>query len=70
MNRKIRQLEDDVISVLNGSDCPIEAKRLVVANILNIIEKEADKAILSEIRDTQTIYDEGLLKENENAEST
>ena len=30
--------------------------------------KEADKAILSEIKDTQTIYDEGLLKENENAE--
>ena len=48
MNSKIRQLEDDLIAVLNASDVPIEAKRLVVGNIYHQTEKAADKAILKE----------------------
>lgn len=48
MNSKIRQLEDDLIAVLNNSDVPIEAKRLVVGNIYHLTVKEADKAILKE----------------------
>lgn len=70
MNRKIRQLEDDLISTLRGSDCPVEVKRIILSNLLGMIEKEADTAILIEIRDTQTIYEEGLLKEGTDAEST
>ena len=62
MNRQIRQLEDDIISVLNGYDLPIEVKRLVLVNVCNLAEKEADKAISSEI-----IVEHGEL---ENAEST
>lgn len=50
MNRQIRQLEDDLISVLNGSDLPIEVKRIIVGNIYHLIEKQADKAILDEIQ--------------------
>ena len=48
MNSKIRQLEDKLIAVLNDSDIPIEAKRLVVGNVYHLTEKEADKAILKE----------------------
>lgn len=48
MNSKIRQLEDKLIAVLNESEIPIEAKRLVVGNIYHLTEKEADKAILKE----------------------
>lgn len=50
MNRQIRQLEDDLISTLNGSDLPIEVKRIIVGNIYHLIEKQADKAILDEIQ--------------------
>jgi len=48
MNSKIRQLEDDLINVLNSSDVPIEAKRLVVGSIYHATEKAADKAITTE----------------------
>ena len=48
MNSKIRQLEDDLIAVLNASDVPIEAKRLVVGNLYHLTEKTADKAIAKE----------------------
>ena len=64
MNRKLRQLEDDLLLVLNSSDVPIEAKRYVVLAVLNTTEKEADKAILTEL---QTIVENGEL---EDAEST
>ena len=64
MNRQIRKLEDELISVLNGSNIPVEAKRYVVLDVLHLLEKEADKAILEEIR---TVADNG---EVEDAEST
>lgn len=64
MNRQIRQLEDDLISTLNGSNIPVEAKRYVVLDVLHLLEKEADKAILEEIR---AIADNG---EVEDAEGT
>ena len=68
MNRQIRQLEDDIISTLNGSDIPIEAKRLILADVLNLVTKQADKEISLEIRnDYQTIVENGDI---ENAEST
>lgn len=48
MNSKIRQLEDDLVSILNASDLPIEVKRLVVGNVYHATEKTADNAILKE----------------------
>lgn len=51
MNYKIRDLEDNVISLLNASDVPIEAKRLIVQNVLNLITKQADKVIVEEIQE-------------------
>ena len=51
INYKIRDLEDNLISVFNASDVPIEAKRLVAQNVLNLITKEADKTIMEEIKE-------------------
>lgn len=48
MNSKIRQLEDDLIALINDSDVPIEAKRLILGNIYHATEKAADKAIATE----------------------
>lgn len=67
MNKKIRQLEDDLIKALNGSDIPIEAKRIVVLNVYNIVQRESDKAILLEIRNAEPVFEKGEL---DNAESS
>ena len=37
-NFRIRDFEDKVINLFNSSDLPIEVKRLVVQNTLNLIE--------------------------------
>lgn len=63
MNKEIRQLQDDLISLLNSSNLPVEVKRIVLANTLTLVEKEADRAILSEIQAT-------IESEGEDAEST
>lgn len=47
-NREIRQLEENLISVLNDSPVMIEAKRYVVMSVLRLVEKEADKEIIRE----------------------
>lgn len=65
MNKKIRQFEDNLIAFFNESDLDIEVKRLVAQNILNLIEKQADKIILNEL--SQPITEMGELKD---AEST
>ena len=49
MNFNIRKLEDDIISILNGSEVPIEAKRLILAEILDKVNKEAERVISLEI---------------------
>ena len=62
MNTKIRELEDNILAVINASDTPIEAKRLIVANIYNSLEKEADKVIRFEVRASkkEEVNDGGL----------
>lgn len=62
MNTKIRELEDNILAVINASDAPIEAKRLIVANIYNSLEKEADKVIRFEVRASkkEEVNDGGL----------
>lgn len=51
MNAGIREFEDKVIDLFNTYNLPIEVKRLVAQNLLNIITKKADEVILKEIRD-------------------
>ena len=50
VNRKIRMLEDQIVAALNGSDVPIEAKRLILSDLLNIVTKKADEIIAQEIK--------------------
>jgi len=50
-NYKIRDLEDKMIDTLNSSDVAIEAKRLIVQNLLNMVTKQADARITMEIQD-------------------
>ena len=49
INTKIRKLEDEIIETLNKSDVPIEAKRLIISDVLHIVTKEADKGITLEL---------------------
>lgn len=58
MNKDIRQLEDNLINVLNASDISVEVKRLIVETIMYKLSHEADKIIIAEIQ------------EENNAEST
>lgn len=51
MNAGIREFEDKVIDVFNTYNVPIEVKRLVAQNLLNIITKKADELIMKEIRE-------------------
>lgn len=53
MNYKIRKLEDEIIEVLNASDAPMEAKRLVVQNVLSLIKDKADAAIIEELKEVK-----------------
>lgn len=48
-NYKIRKLEDDIINLLNSSDVPIDAKRLILTSALNLVTKKADIIIAREI---------------------
>lgn len=51
MNAAIREFEDKVIDLFNSYNVPIEVKRLVAQNTLNLITKKADEMIMQEIRD-------------------
>ena len=65
MNKEIRQLETNLITVLNDSEIPIEAKKYVLLHVLNLVEKQANKAIYAEMN--EPITEKGEL---EDAEST
>lgn len=47
-NRDIRDLEENLVAVLNDSPVMIEAKRYVVLSVLRLVEMEADKEIIRE----------------------
>lgn len=51
MNTKIRLLEDQIVAILNGSDVPIETKRLILSDILNLVTKKADEIVSQEIKE-------------------
>ena len=62
MNLKIRQLEDDIIALLNDSDVPAEAKRLILGEVLHLVEKEADKAVAIDLMNAEPIEVKGDMK--------
>lgn len=62
MNYKIRKLEDDIVALINASDVPIEAKRLILADIQTMIEKKSTQIIAAEIK--MEVEQNGLCKDN------
>ncbi len=70
MNTEIRKLEDSLIQTLNDSPLAIEIKRLIVRDVLQMVEREANNAITCEIEDAKRQAEEQETKEAENAEST
>ena len=65
MNLKIRRLEDELVEILNASDVEIEVKRLILTDLLNLVELQSNKVILKEL--SQPITEYGEMKD---AEST
>ena len=49
LNLKIRNLEDAIIDAINASDLPIEVKRLIASDVLNLILRQADKEVINEV---------------------
>lgn len=49
MNFKIRLFEDSILNMINESDLPMEIKRLVIADIFNLVVKQADKEVKEEL---------------------
>lgn len=49
MNKKIRAFFESLISLVNeDAEIPIEMKRLILFIVLQMVEKKADEAIVSE----------------------
>lgn len=49
INAKIREFENDIIDFINATgDIPVEVKHLVLRDICNQLEKEADKQVVAE----------------------
>jgi hypothetical protein len=48
MDNDIRNLSNHIVEVLNGSPVPIEAKRLVLVELLMKVTTEANKQIVME----------------------
>ena len=51
MNLELRWLEENMVELINSVQLPIEAKRLVVCEILHKLEVEAEKTIYNEMQE-------------------
>lgn len=51
MNVELRKLQESLVDSLNQARLPIEAKRLVVCEILHKLEEQANKEIVYEIQE-------------------
>ena len=50
-NKDVRQLEDDLISLLNQSPVLIATKVLILENVLRQANEQANKAIIEELEE-------------------
>lgn len=51
MNLELRWLQENMVELINSVNLPIEAKRLVVCEILHKLEVEAEKIIYNEMQE-------------------
>lgn len=70
MNLKIRKLEDDIIALLNESEVPIECKRLIMDSVMRLVKDEADRQILKEMNDEQSVFTDSLGESTVNEHGT
>lgn len=49
MNAKIREMQDELIDVVNKYDLPIEVKRLLLSYVLQLVKPQADSAVYNEL---------------------
>lgn len=62
MNKKIRDFFENLISLVNeDAEIPIEMKRLMLFIVLQMVEKKADEAVLTEeIGNAESISEDKL----------
>ena len=65
-NLEIRQLNDNIVNVLNQSNLPVEVKRLVVDKVLSVLTEAANEMVKQEIDEMMKSSKE---KESENEQS-
>ena len=53
MNVELRRLQENLVEVINLAQLPIEAKRLVVCEVLHKLEEQANKEIYCELQEKQ-----------------
>lgn len=54
MDSQIRALQDALVTIINASETPIEAKRLILENLLIKVTQKADTIIAEEIKTKET----------------
>lgn len=54
MDLQIRSLQDALLTIINTSETPIEAKRLILENLLIKVSAKADLMIAEEIKAKET----------------
>lgn len=65
MDAEIREYRNNLILITNNAALPIEVKRLVFAEILHMVEEEADKAVAKE-KEAAAVKADEEFKEPEN----
>lgn len=58
MNLAVRELQENMIEVINSAKLPTEVKRLVVCDVLYKLEVQANKEIAYEIQNNQANTEE------------
>ena len=51
MNKALRQLQENMVDLINSAKLPTEAKRLVVCEVLHKLEVQANMEIAYEIQE-------------------
>lgn len=51
MNTALRKFQEELVDLTNSAQLPVEAKRLVVCEVLHKLEIEANRAIAYEIQE-------------------
>lgn len=62
MNTEMRALSDALLTLVNASPIPIEAKRLILENLLIKVTEKSEQIIAEEIKEKET--KDGIILEN------